>query len=89
MIEYIYKGFKISFKVVPAAANKNTYKAEGSVIYLLNMPTSFAPKKFDAEHHTYASTEHEIKALLEHYADVELKNFYALQKKTASKCAQI
>ena len=82
MIEYIYKGFKISYKVVPMDFNKNTYKAEGSVTYLLNMPKSFAPQKFYTELATYTGTEHEIKKLLENYVDFELKNFYDMQKES-------
>ena len=70
MIEYIYKGFKISYKIIPAELEKNTYKAEGSATYLLNIPRSFA------------GAEHEIKKLLENYVNFELKNFYDMQKES-------
>ena len=82
MIEYIYKGFKISYKIIPAELEKNTYKAEGSATYLLNIPRSFAPKKFHTEFATHAGAEHEIKKLLENYVNFELKNFYDMQKES-------
>lgn len=80
MIEYIYKGFKISYNIVPAEIEKNTYKADGTAIYLFNKLTSCTPKKFHTEYVTRAGTEHEIKRLLENYVDFELKNFYDMQK---------
>ncbi len=80
MIEYIYKGFKISYKITSIEAEKNTYKADGSVTYLLNIPKSFTPKQFQTENHTHLGAEHEIKNLLESYIDFELKNFYEMNK---------
>lgn len=85
MIEYIYRGFKISYKVVPVSFDKNTYKAEGSVTYLLNVPKSFTSQKFQTELATHAGTEHEIKKLLENYVDFELKSFYDMQKENSEK----
>lgn len=80
MIEYLFKGFKISYKISPVEFENNTYKAEGSVAYLLNMPESFTPQKFHTEFATYAGAENEIKKLLENYVDFELKNFYNMRK---------
>ena len=85
MIEYIYKGFKISYKIVPSDVEKNTYKADGSVSYLLNMPKTFTPKKFHTEYDTHAGAEHEIKKLLENYVNFELKNFYNMQKESGQR----
>lgn len=56
------------------------YKADGSLIYLLNIPSTIKPKKFHAEHESHYDAEHEIKRLLENYADVELNNFYEQKK---------
>jgi hypothetical protein len=85
VIEYIYKGFKISYKIARAELEKNTYKADGSVSYLLNMPKTFAPKKFHTEYDTHAGAEHEIKKLLENYVNFELKNFYDMQKESGQR----
>lgn len=79
MIEYIYRGFKISYKIA-ADSEKNTYKADGSLTYLLNVPKSFTSKKFHTEYDTHHGAEHEIKKLLENYVDFELKNFYDMKK---------
>lgn len=79
MTEYIYKGFKISYDIIPATLEKNLYKADGSVVYLLNKPTSLAPVKFHTEYESYIGAEHEIKKLLENYVDFELKNFYEMR----------
>ena len=80
MIEYIYKGFMISYKILPAEFDKTMYKADGSVTYLLNMPKTFSPKKFHTEYATHTGAEHEIKKLLENYVNFELKNFYYMKK---------
>ncbi len=80
MIEYIYKGFKISYKIFPVDFEKNAYKADGSATYLLNTPKSFMPKKLHTEYVTHVGAEHEIKKLLENYVDLELKSFYELKK---------
>ena len=85
MIEYIYKGFKISYKIMAAEFEKNTYKADGSLTYLLNIPKSFTPKHFHTEYDTHAGAEHEIKKLLENYVDFELKNFYDMQKERVNR----
>ena len=78
MIEYIYRGFKISYRIEPT--ENNTYAATGHVIYLLNAPKPFPVKKFHTEYATFVGTEHEIKKLLENYVDFELKNFYEMKK---------
>ena len=80
MIEYIYKGFKLSYKITDLAPENTTYKADGALTYLLNIPDTFAPKKFQTEYETHSGAEHEIKKILENYVDVELKNFYDLRK---------
>ncbi len=85
MIEYIYKGFKISYKIVATGVEKTTFNADGSLTYLLNIPKSFTPKKFHTEYKTYAGAEHEIKKLLENYVDFELKSFYDMKKEIANK----
>ena len=85
MIEYIYKGFKLSYKIITSEFEKNTYKADGSLTYLLNIPKSFAPKKFHTESSTSVGAEHEIKKLLENYVDFELKNFYEMKKEAVDK----
>ena len=80
VIEYIYKGFKISYDVMPSGVEQQTFKADGSLTYLLNMPKTFPPQKFHTEYSSFAGAEHEIKKLLENYVDFELKNFYDMKK---------
>ncbi|KTC65330.1 Uncharacterised protein (plasmid) [Legionella adelaidensis] len=79
MTEYIYRGFKISYRIQEITGEKNIYKADGSVIYLLNKPKTFSPVKFHTEYETHTGAEHEIKKLLENYVDFELKSFYQMQ----------
>lgn len=85
MIEYIYKGFKISYKVVSGSIEKQLFKADGSLTYLLDTPKSFKPQKFHTEYSSHAGAEHEIKKLLENYIDFELKNFYEMKKEPLNK----
>ncbi len=80
MIEYIYKGFKLSYKITAADPEKKRFKADGALTYLLSMPKTFTQKKFHSEYETHASAEHEIKKLLENYVNTELKNFYDSKK---------
>lgn len=80
MIEYIYRGFKISYNVIADATQQNFYQAGGSAVYLMNSPKNLLPQKFHTEYNTYAGAEYEIKKLLENYVDFELKNFHDLQK---------
>ncbi len=84
MIEYIYKGFKLSYTITEVScAEPRLYEAHGNAIYLLSTP-GFAQTHFHAEDETQVGAEHEIKRLLENYVDFELKNFYATQAKEAS-----
>ena len=85
MIEYIYKGFMISYKITPAALENNSFQADGSVTYLLNRPKSFSSQQFHTEFTTHVGAEHEIKKLLENYVDFELKNFYDRKKAAVEK----
>lgn len=80
MIEYIYRGFKLSYKIELAKHDKTGYTAAGFATYLLNVPKSFVPAKFHTEYDTHTSAEHEIKKMLENYVDFELKNFYEMKK---------
>lgn len=80
MIEYIYRGFKLSYKIEHPKQEKNSYTAAGFATYLLNVPKSFVPAKFHTEYDTHTSAEHEIKKLLENYVDFELKSFYEMKK---------
>ena len=80
MIEYLYKGFKLSYKITATDLEKNTFKADGSLTYLLNVPPTFMPKQFHTEYETRMGAEHEIKKLLENYVNFELKNFYDMKK---------
>lgn len=77
MIEYIYHGFKISYEIESVKHDENHYKANGHAMYLLNSPASLSSANFHAEYATHASTEHEIRTLLENYVDFELKTYYA------------
>lgn|GEM_PF-1005049 len=85
MIEYIYKGFKVSYKIVTPDLKKSPFKADGSLTYLLNVPKYFTPQKFYTEDETYAGAEHEIKKLLENYVNFELKNFYNMKKENKNR----
>ena len=88
MIEYIYKGFKLSYTVSEVRCalspdEPSVYEAHGNAIYLLNSPR-FTQMHLHAEDESYMGAEHEIKRLLENYVDFELKSFYAMQAKEAS-----
>lgn len=78
MIEYIYRGFKLSYKI--ELAKHDRYTAAGFATYLLNVPKSFVPAKFHTEDDTHTNAEHEIKKMLESYVDFELKSFYEMRK---------
>lgn len=89
MIEYIYKGFKLSYTISEISCSLSpdeprTFEAHGNAIYLLNAPKWFTQTHLHAEDETYVGAEHEIKRLLENYVDFELKSFYATQEKEAS-----
>ena len=75
--EYIYKGFKISYKI--NVLDNTLYKADGAVTYLPTVPTSFEPIQFHTELDSHSGAEHEIKKLLENYVDFELKSFYEMK----------
>jgi len=83
MIEYIYKGFKLSYKVSEIASSEHTsYEAHGNAVYLLSTPKKwFSQTHFHTDNENHQGAEHEIKRLLENYVDFELKNFYAMQEK--------
>ena len=83
MIEYIYRGFKISYKIEPVRHEENLYQAAGHATYLLNIPKSFVPARFHTEYDTHAAVEHEIRTLVENYVDFELKNFYDVKMEGA------
>ena len=80
MIDYIYKGFRLSYKITSLNTTTNTYQANGSALYLLNAPKALAPKTFHTELSTHKATEHEIKTLLENYVNIELTHFYNMRK---------
>jgi hypothetical protein len=85
VIEYIYKGFKLSYTVsevscVLSPDEPCVYEAHGNAIYLLNTPR-FTQTHLHAEDESHVGAEHEIKRLLENYVDFELKSFYAMQAK--------
>lgn len=89
MIEYIYKGFKLSYNVseISCGLSPNeprAFEAHGNAIYLLDTPKWFTQTHLHAEGETHACAEHEIKRLLENYVDFELKNYYASQQQEAS-----
>jgi len=89
VIEYIYKGFKLSYKVsevrslaADAATEPTLYEAHGNAVYLLSTPKKwFSQTHFHTDNESHPDAEHEIKRLLENYVDYELKNFYAMQEK--------
>jgi hypothetical protein len=89
MIEYIYKGFKLSYTVseirgMVSPDESSAFEAHGNAMYLLKTPKWFTQTHLHAEHETHVGAEHDIKRLLENYVDFELKNFYASQAKEAS-----
>ncbi|MDF1683751.1 MAG: hypothetical protein P1U36_03745 [Legionellaceae bacterium] len=87
MIEYIYKGFKLSYQVsklnASASADESAlFEAHGNAVYLLSTPKKwFSQTHFHTDNESHHGAEHEIKHLLENYVDFELKNFYAMQEK--------
>lgn len=80
MIEYIYRGFKISYTVEQQTQETTSFKAKGYVTYLLSVPKSFEPANLYAEYTTHAGAEHTIRLLLENHINVELKTFYDRKK---------
>ena len=88
MVEYLYRGFKISYKIASSEFEKKTYKADGAVTYLLNMPKAFTPTKFHAEYDTHAHAEYEIKKLLESYVNFELKGFYGMNHERTERSSE-
>lgn len=88
MVEYIYKGFRLSYTIstindLLPSTGAPTYEAHGNAIYLLNAPTPFTQIHLHAENETYEGAEYEIKQLLESHVDFELKNFQATLKVSA------
>ena len=87
VIEYIYKGFKLSYQVSELSSSASSveptlYEAHGNAVYLLSTPKKwFSQTHFHTDSESHHGAEHEIKRLLENYVDFELKNFYALQEK--------
>ncbi len=77
MIEYIYKGFKISYNISSKNTENHAFQADGSMTYLLNTPKSFVPKTFHTESVSHNDAEDAIKQLLENHIDLELKHFYS------------
>ena len=80
VIEYIYRGFKISYKIEPITHQDRGYKAAGHATYLLSKPKSFVTTALQTEKNTYASTEHEIRTSLEKQVDLELQYFSDMKK---------
>ncbi len=78
MIEYIYKGFKLSYTILPT--EHTSFRADGALTYLLKQSICFKPKKFCTEYPSSTGAEHEIKKLLENYVNFELKNYYDMKK---------
>jgi len=81
MIEYIYKGFKLSYTVSEINAGLSPedsplFEAHGNAIYLLNTP-KFTQTHLHTQKDSLDGAEHEIKRQLESYVDFELKNYYA------------
>lgn len=87
VIEYIYKGFKLSYQVSQLNSSASPdesilYEAHGNAVYLLSTPKKwFSQTHFHTDKESHHAAEHEIKRLLENYVDFELKNFYAMQEK--------
>lgn len=74
MIEYIYRGFKISYLVEAVHQEDDLFIAKGHVTCLLNLPKS-KPVDFHTEYATRAGVEHEIRVMLENHINIELKNY--------------
>lgn len=76
MIEYLYRGFKLSY-VVAQQGDEDRFVADGYATYLLNEPKSFSPVQLQVILGTYEDAEHEVKVLLEQYVNTQLQAFYA------------
>lgn len=79
MIEYIYRGFKLSYKIDSAHHENKLYKATGHATCLLDNPASCTPARFQTEYNSHDSTEHEIRSMLENYVNFELKNYFEMK----------
>lgn len=78
MVEYIYKGFKIAYRI-SGQGEEQRYRADGTALCLIDHPHEFSKKKFHTEFITQEGAEAEIKKLLENYVDFELKSYYEMQ----------
>ncbi|KTC76935.1 hypothetical protein [Legionella brunensis] len=81
MIEYTYKGFRVTYQIESSAAAPNLYKADGYVTRATEIK-NHSPQKFHTEHPTKKGAQIEIKKLLEDYIDFEWQEFYEMRNET-------
>ena len=75
MIEYLYRGFKLSYVVTQQDGDRQ-HKADGYATYLLSEPKSFTATQLQVAGDSHEDAEHEIKSMLEGYVNTQLQAFY-------------
>lgn len=75
MVQYLYKGFKVFYRVKPLESDSKLYQADGHVICDVDQKDSPLCQKFHTEYPTLMGVENEIKKLLENYIDFEWLEF--------------
>ncbi len=81
MIEYVYKGFKVVYKVEASEQNSNLYKADGQVLTSSEHKEPILAQKFHTEYPSKLGAQTQIRKLVEDYIDFEWKKFYEMQEK--------
>lgn len=77
MVEYLYKGFKVSYNIKPIKNQTKLYEAEGYVARLAD-PEPVQRKRFHTESTSMQGVTAEIKKLLENYIDFEWREFHEI-----------
>lgn len=80
MTEYVYKGFKVSYKIKCSENKPKLYKADGYVQCSLATTGSVFSQKFHTEHPSKEGAQNEIKKLLEDYIDFEWQEFHEMHE---------
>ena len=77
MNEYVYRGFKIFYKIELDKTNNSLYQADDGYAECLldNKKSTAAPRKFHTEYSTLAGVQDQITKLVEDYIDFEWEEF--------------
>lgn len=79
MSAYMYRNFKVVYKVYPQDAH-HLYKADGLAICLESEEFPYPQTEFSTEYPTYEGAQTEIKKIIEEYIDFEWSQSVNKQK---------